>query len=265
MTVNQLQETPLLNPLLDFAGLPRFDAIVPSDVQPAISQLLDHCRALVARLSSDAVAATWADFAAPLGDGFEQLSRAWGIVGHVHSVNDVPAWRDAYNGMLPEVSRFYAEVGQNVKLFAKYKAIAGSAEYAGLSAAHRRVIENELRDFRLSGADLAEDSKPRFQAISEELAQLSAKFSENLLDATNAFAELVTDEAELAGLPDDARQAAREAAELEGKSGWKFTLHMPSYLPVMQYADSRRLRAAMYRRTRHALPNSAPPNSTIRR
>ena len=247
MTVNQLQETPLLNPLLDFAGLPRFDAIVPSDVQPAISQLLDHCRALVARLSSDAVAATWADFAAPLGDGFEQLSRAWGIVGHVHSVNDVPAWRDAYNGMLPEVSRFYAEVGQNVKLFAKYKAIAGSAEYAGLSAAQRRVIENELRDFRLSGAELAEDSKPRFQAISEELAQLSAKFSENLLDTTNAFAELVTDEAELAGLPDDARQAAREAAEQEGKSGWKFTLHMPSYLPVMQYADSRRLRAAMYR------------------
>jgi oligopeptidase A len=219
----------------------------PSDVQPAISQLLDHCRALVARLSSDAVAATWADFAAPLGDGFEQLSRAWGIVGHVHSVNDVPAWRDAYNGMLPEVSRFYAEVGQNVKLFAKYKAIAGSAEYAGLSAAQRRVIENELRDFRLSGAELAEDSKPRFQAISEELAQLSAKFSENLLDTTNAFAELVTDEAELAGLPDDARQAAREAAEQEGKSGWKFTLHMPSYLPVMQYADSRRLRAAMYR------------------
>ena len=115
------------NPLLDFSGLPRFAEITPGDVQPAVSLLLDRCRALVERLTSDEVTATWADFAAPLGDGFEHLSRAWGIVGHVHSVNDVPEWRDAYNRMLPEVSRFYAEVGQNLKLFAKYKAIAKNA------------------------------------------------------------------------------------------------------------------------------------------
>jgi oligopeptidase A len=216
-------------------------------VQPAISELLAQCRTLVERLTSDVVAATWADFAAPLGDGFERLSRAWGMVDHVHSVNDIPAWRDAYNGMLPEVSRFYAEVGQNLALFAKYKAIAESDEYTHLSPAQRRIIDHELRDFRLSGAELPVESKPRFQAIAEELAQLSARFSENLLDATNAFAEWVSDEAELAGLPDDARQAAREAAEADGKGGWKFTLHMPSYLPVMQYADSRRLRAALYR------------------
>ena len=242
MTAQDLQD----NPLLDFSGLPRFDALSPADVRPAISELLCRCRALVERLTSDEVAATWRDFAEPLSDGFEQLSRAWGIVGHVHSVNDVPEWRDAYHEMLPEVSRFYAEVGQNLKLFAKYRAIAGSAEYARLSAAQRRVVEHEVRDFRLAGAELPETDKPRFQAISEELAQLSAKFSENLLDATNAFAELVTDESELAGLPADARQAAREAAEQGGQSGWRFTLHMPSYLPVMQYADSRRLRAAMY-------------------
>ena len=235
------------NPLLDFSGLPRFAEITPGDVQPAVSLLLDRCRALVERLTSDEVTATWADFAAPLGDGFEHLSRAWGIVGHVHSVNDVPEWRDAYNRMLPEVSRFYAEVGQNLKLFAKYKAIATSSEYVRLSPAQRRVVEHEVRDFRLAGAELPAASKPRFQAISEELAQLSAKFSENLLDATNAFAEWVHDESDLAGLSDDARQAAREAAERDGKPGWKFTLHMPSYLPVMQYADSRRLRAAMYR------------------
>ncbi|MCP5249280.1 MAG: M3 family metallopeptidase [Candidatus Accumulibacter sp.] len=239
--------TPGDNPLLDFSGLPRFDAIAPSDVQPAISRLLDDCRALIERLTSDPRAATWDNFAAPLSDGLEPLSRAWGIVGHLHSVNDVPAWRDAYNRLLPEVTRFYAEVGQNLQLFARYKAIAESSEYAGLSAARRRIVDNELRDFRLAGAELPEDRKPRFQAIAEELSQLSAKFSENLLDATNAFTELVTDQAELAGLPDDVRQAAREAAASDGHSGWKFTLHMPSYLPVMQYADSRRLRAAMYR------------------
>ncbi len=235
------------NPLLDLSGLPRFDLLSPDHVQPAIGELLARCRSLIERLASDAVAATWADFAAPLTDGFEQLSRAWGIVGHVHSVNDIPAWREAYNQMLPEVSRFYAEVGQNLQLFAKYKAIAEGSEFATLSPAQQRVVEHEVRDFRLAGAELPAASKPRFQEISEELAQLAARFSENLLDATNAFSELVTDASELSGLPDDVREAAREAAGRDGTSGWKFSLHMPSYLPVMQYADSRRLRAAMYR------------------
>ena len=238
---------PRNNALLDFSGLPRFDAILPADVQPAIGLLLANNRALVERLTSDDVPATWNAFAAPLSDEIEQLSRAWGIVGHLHSVNDIPEWREAYNGMLPEVSRFFAELGQNLKLFAKYKAIRESAEYATLAQAQRKIVDNEIRDFRLSGAELPEDQKPRFQAISEELASLSAKFSENLLDATNALAQFVTDEAETAGIPDDVRQAAREAAEKDGKPGWKFTLHMPSYLPVMQYAESRDLRAAMYR------------------
>ncbi|MBP8215515.1 MAG: M3 family metallopeptidase [Propionivibrio sp.] len=237
----------MTNPLLDGSGLPRFDTIASSDVQPAITELLTQTRSLVERLTDDAVPARWTDFAAPLSDGIEHLSRAWGIVGHLHSVNDVPEWREAYNGMLPEVSRFYAELGQNLKLFAKYKAIRESSEYESLNTAQRKIIDNEVRDFRLSGAELPEDKKPRFQAISEELASLSAKFSENLLDATNAFAEIVTDEGELSGLPADAVQAAREAAEKESIAGWKFTLHMPSYLPVMQYADSRRLRAALYR------------------
>ena len=235
------------NALLDSSSLPRFDLITPGDVQPAITQLLGENRTLIEKLTSDSVPANWAEFAAPLADGIERLSRAWGIVSHLHSVNDVPEWREAYNNMLPEVSRFYAEIGQNLKLFAKYKAIRESQEFGALSPAQRKIVDNEVRDFRLSGAELPEDKKPRFQAIAEELASLSAKFSENLLDATNAFAEIVTDEAELAGLPDDVRQAAREAAEKDGKAGWKFTLLMPSYLPVMQYADNRRLRAAMYR------------------
>ena len=235
------------NALLDSSGLPRFDVIAPTDVKPAISELLAQSRELVERLCAENVPASWNAFAAPLADGIEQLSRAWGIVGHLHSVNDVPPWRDAYNAMLPEVSRFFAELGQNLQLFAKYQALRASVEYATLTTAQRKIIDNEIRDFRLSGAALPEAQKPRFQAISEELAQLSAKFSENLLDATNAFAEVVSDAAELAGLPDDVKQAAREAAQKDGLAGWKFTLHMPSYLPVLQYADSRRLRAALYR------------------
>jgi oligopeptidase A len=231
--------------LLDFSGLPRFDAVRPEHVTPAITELLAENRALLARLET--APATWADFAAPFFDGSERLSRAWGVVGHLHSVMDVPDWREAYNANLPEVTRFFAELGQNQHLFAQFKALKASPAYTRLSAAQQRVVEHEIRDFRLSGAELPEDVKPRFQAIQEELASLQAKFSENLLDATNAFAEIVTDAAELAGIPADVVEAARGAAEKDGKKGWKFTLHMPSYLPVMQYAESRRLREALYR------------------
>jgi oligopeptidase A len=233
------------NPLLDFSCLPRFDAIRPEHVKPAITELLAENRSLLARLET--APATWDDFAAPFFDGSERLSRAWGIVGHLHSVMDVPEWREAYNANLPEVTRFFAELGQNQHLFAQFKALKTSPGFTGLSTAQRRIVEHEIRDFRLSGAELPEAVKPRFQAIQEELAGLQAKFSENLLDATNAFAEIVTDETELAGIPADAVETAREAAEKAGIKGWKFTLHMPSYLPVMQYAESRRLRETLYR------------------
>jgi oligopeptidase A len=235
------------NPLLDFSDLPRFDLVRPEHVKPAIESLLTAGRELIARLTDDRTPATWNDFAGALAGGLEPFSRAWGVVGHLHSVNDVPAWREAYNEMLPEVSRFYAELGQNLKLFEKYKALRDSREYATLTREQKKVVDNEIRDFRLSGAELPEEQKPRFQAISEELSQLSAKFAENLLDATNAFAEVITDEARLAGLPDDIRQAARSAAEKAGVDGWRFSLQAPSYGPVMQYADDRELRARMYR------------------
>ncbi|NHC07018.1 M3 family metallopeptidase [Azonexus fungiphilus] len=232
--------------MLDFTDLPRFDLIQPEHVKPAITQLLADGRALVERLTDDATPATWADFAGALSDGLEGFGRAWGIVGHLHSVNDVPAWREAYNEMLPEVSRFYTELGQNLKLFDKYRALKKSAEYSTLTVAQRRIVDNEVRDFRLGGAELPEDQKPRFQAIMEELSQIAARFSENLLDATNAFAEIVSDESLLAGLPDYAKDAAREAAEKAGVAGWKFTLHAPSYGPLMQYAENRELRQRMY-------------------
>ncbi|QLQ24116.1 MAG: M3 family metallopeptidase [Dechloromonas sp.] len=235
------------NPLLDFSDLPRFDLVQPGHVKPAVESLLTAGRGLISRLIAETTPATWNDFAGALADGLEPLGRAWGIVGHLHAVNDVPAWREAYNEMLPEVSRFYAELGQNLKLFEKYKALRSSPEYATLSVEQRRVVDNEIRDFRLGGAELPDDLKPRFQAIMEELSQLSAKFAENLLDATNAFAEVIADPALLSGLPEDIRQAARDAADKAGVAGWKFTLHAPSYGPVMQYADNRDLRARMYR------------------
>jgi len=235
------------NPLLDFSDLPRFDLVQPGHVKPAVESLLAAGRELITHLTEEATPSTWKDFAGALADGLEPFGRAWGIVGHLHSVNDVPAWREAYNEMLPEVSRFYAEIGQNLKLFEKYKALRDSHEYATLTREQKKVVDNEIRDFRLSGAALPEDQKPRFQAISEELSQLSSKFAENLLDATNAFAEVITDEARLAGLPDDIRQAARSAAEKAGVDGWRFSLQAPSYGPVMHYADDRELRARMYR------------------
>jgi oligopeptidase A len=235
------------NPLLDFSSLPRFDAIQPEHVAPAITELLSRYQALIDELIARPEAPTWDGFAAPITDMGEQLGRAWGVVGHLHGVNDVPAWREAYNASLPEITRFYSSLGQNLALFAKYRALHDSPEYASLSPARQRILDNEVRDFRLSGAELPEEQKPRFKEIQEELALLSAKFSENVLDATNAFAEYVTDEALLAGLPDDSIEAARDAAQRDDREGWKFTLHMPSYLPVMQYADNRDLRARMYR------------------
>lgn len=236
-----------MNPLLDFTGLPRFADVTPEHVAPAIRQLLDENRALLARLEQPATPATWDDFVQPMTDAGERLGRAWGVVGHMHGVNDVPEWRETYNALLPEVTRFFAELGQNLTLFEKFKALAASPEYTRLSPVRQRIIDNEVRDFRLAGAELPADQKPRFQAIQEEFSALAAKFSENLLDATNAHAEWVTDEQRLAGLPDDVKAAARAAAEAEGKSGWKFTLRAPSYLPVMQYAADRDLRARMYR------------------
>ncbi|MBK6637555.1 MAG: M3 family metallopeptidase [Rhodocyclaceae bacterium] len=240
-----------MNPLLDFSGLPRFDLVAPEHVRPAIEALIAQSRATLARVLTEEVPATWDEFIVPMLDDGERLGRAWGMVGHLHSVNDVPVWRDAYNEMLPEVSSFYAELGQNLALFAKTRALADSPEYAALSAVRQRIIDKDLRDFRLSGAELPEDQKPRFKAIQEELSALAAKFSENLLDATNAHSEWITNEADLAGLPEDVKAAARAAAEKDDDSSkhalWKFSLHAPSYLPVMQYAENRELRNRMYR------------------
>jgi oligopeptidase A len=236
-----------MNPLLDFSGLPRFADIRPEHVAPAVEQLLAENRALVARLLADANAPTWDGFMQPLDDANERLSRAWGQVGHLNAVMNSPELREVYNANLPKVTQYYAELGQNHGLYEKVKAIRNSSAYPALSDARKQIIEHELRDFRLGGAELPEAQKARFLEIQEALSTLSSKFSDNVLDATNAYTWLVEDEADVAGLPEDDQQAAREAARETGKEGWLFTLKAPSYLPVMQYAHSRALRERMYR------------------
>jgi oligopeptidase A len=235
------------NPLLDLSGLPRFGAVTAPHIKPAIEALIADARQVVAGLAADPRGPTWENVVTPLDNVNERLSRAWGIVGHLNAVLNSPELREAYNGLLPAVTQYWTEIAQNETLYAKYKALKGGAEYARLSAAQQKALDNELRDFRLGGAELSSADKARFMAVQEELSSLMSIFNDHVLDATNAYAHYVVDEAELAGLPQDAIDAARVAAAKEGKPGWKLTLQAPSYMPVMQYADSQPLRARLYR------------------
>ena len=253
-----------MNPLLNFSGLPRFADFKIEHVAPAVDALLAECQAVTQRVCAEGTPATWHDFIEPLENANERLSRAWGQVGHLNAVMNSAALREVYNANLPKLTEYYTELGQNEKLFNKNKQLHSSAEYKTLSLAQQKIIENELRDFRLGGAELSAEKKARFKTICEALAKLSSRFSDNVLDATNAFAHFVTDEKGLAGLPDDTRAAAREAAEKDHQPDWKFTLHAPSYLPVMQYADDRALRELMYHAsaTRAAEFGNAELNNT---
>ncbi len=235
------------NPLLDFSGLPRYKSVRPEHVAPAIDHLLGENRDLIARLAGEGTPATWSDFAEPLEDANELLSRAWGAVAHLHAVDDNAAIRDAYNTSLPKVTQYRTELAQNLGLYTKFKALRAAKDFESLSRSRRAIVENALRDFRLGGAELEPEKKLRFAQIQEELAALEAKFSENVLDATNAFSAFMSDRQELSGIPEDVLQAAAEAARKDGREGWKFTLHAPSYGPLMQYAENRSLRESLYR------------------
>ncbi len=236
-----------MNPLLDLSGLPRFSDIRPEHVTPAIEQLLAENRGLLAALIADAAPPTWDGFVVPMEDANERLSRAWGQVSHLHSVADAPELREAYNANLPRITEYYADLGQNEGLFGKFKSLRASRDFQSLSAPRRKIVDNELRDFRLGGAELAENDKARFKAIQEELAGLGAKFEENILDATNAWVRWIEDPAELAGVPDDVLQMFREAAQADGKTGYKLSLRAPSYMPILQFCDNRALREDLYR------------------
>jgi oligopeptidase A len=235
------------NPLLDFSGLPRYGAIRPEHVAPAVDELLAQNRALIAGLTTEDGPVSWEAFAEPLEMANDRLGRAWGAVTHLHAVNDSAAIRDAYNANLPKITRYYTEIAQNLGLYQRFKALRASRDFEGLSTARRRIVDNSLRDYRLGGAELPSDKKARFAEIQEELAALETKFSENILDATNAFSESIAERAELTGLPEDVLRAAEEAARKDGQTGWKFTLHAPSYGPVMQHAENRALRERFYR------------------
>ena len=234
------------NPLLDFSGLPRFAAVAPAHVRPAIDHLIHECRSVVHAMGNSSEAPTWENFVVPLDDVTERLARAWNVASHLNAVVNSPDLRDAYNGTLPMVTQFWTELSQDARLFAKYKALRSDGAWANLDQARKQSLDNTLRDFRLGGAELPEGQKARFAAVEDELSTLMATFNDNVLDATNAYGYFIDDESELTGLPADVIAAARTAAEKDGKPGWKLTLHAPCYVPVMQYADSRALRERLY-------------------
>ena len=235
------------NPLLDFSGLPRFSILRAADVAPAMDTLIAEGNATIERLAASDQAPTWEGFVELLDDANERLSRAWSQVSHLNAVMNAPDLRDAYNAALPKVTQFFAVQGQDQRLHAGFKALRASPAFESFPRARRQFIDNQLRDFRLGGAELPPPHKARFLAVQEELAKLASRFQDNVLDATNAGGLYVTDETELTGVPADVKQTAREAAQKEGREGWKLTLHMPSYMPVMQYADHHGLRERMYR------------------
>ncbi|MCC2970985.1 M3 family metallopeptidase [Massilia sp. IC2-476] len=235
------------NPLLDFSGLTRFDLVKPEHVTPAIEQLIKQAADVVTQLEAPSDSVTWDSFVIPLEEATERLGRAWGVVNHLNHVADTPELRATYNENQPKVTEFWTSLGQNEALFAKYKQLRAGSEYESLSPARKRIVENALRDFRLGGAELPEDKKERFAEIQEQQAATSTRFSQNVLDATNDYKLLVENEEELSGIPDDVKAAARASAEQEGKAGWQFTLHFPSYYPVLQFCDNRALRETIYR------------------
>ena len=235
------------NPLLDFSGLPRFDRIRPEHVAPALDTLLAQARKVVASIAGDSGPATWEAVAEPLADALDGIDRAWGAVRHLNAVVSTPELRDAYHASLPKVTAFHADLAQHPGLYARFKALAAAPSFPALDEAKRRAVENELRDFRLGGAELPAAEQSRLKALHEEMSELAARFDDNLLDATNAWCLYIASEAELAGLPAATLAEARAAAAAVGREGYKLTLHMPCYLPVMAYADNRELRARMHR------------------
>jgi len=243
----------LQNPLLDFSDAPLFDRIQPEHVSPAVDALLADAQAALDKVTASDFPANWNGISAVLDVATEKLGRAWGAVSHLNAVADTPELRAAYNAALPVITEFYTRLGADERLYAKYKAIDASS----LNAEQKQAHKNAMRNFVLSGAELVGLNKERFAKIQERQAELSQKFSENALDATDAFAYYAT-ESELAGVPQDVLQTARELAKAEDKDGYKLTLKMPSYLPVMQFATSSALREVLYRAYSTRASDQAP-------
>jgi len=234
------------NPLLEMAGLPPFSKIKPEHVEPALDALLAESRQAVEDLLAATTEYSWDNLVQPLEEMEERLGRVWSPVSHMNSVVNSDELREAYNACLPKLSDYGTEMGQHEGLYQAFKQIAGSADYAALDAAQKKIIDNAMRDFRLSGIDLPKDKQDRYKEIMQEQSGLTSKFGENVLDATNAWKVQITDESRLSGLPESALGMARQIAEREEQDGWVFNLEYPSYLPVMTYADDRELRREVY-------------------
>ena len=230
------------NPLLDFSDLPVFDAIEPSDIASALDVLLANAEKALETVTAPDYPANWSEISSVLDVSVEKLSRAWGAVNHLHSVADSPELRAAYTEALPRVTAFYTRMGADERLYAKYKAIAP----ASLNAEQKRAHTLAVRNFVLSGAELTGLEKKRFAEIQERMADVSQKFSENVLDATDQWSLLVTTE-ELAGVPADILEMTKANAEKAGLQGYQLSLKMPCYLPIMQFAHSSVLREKLYR------------------
>lgn len=236
----------MTNPLLTMDSLPPFSQIQPDQVQPAVTQAIVDCKQKIEDVLAQKEPHTWDSLIAPLEEVNDRLSRIWSPISHLNAVQNSEALRAAHDACLPLLSEFQTYVGQHEGLYQAYLALSESDDFPRLDDAQRKEILNTLRDFRLSGIGLPAEAQQRYGEIQARLSELSSRFSNNVLDATQGWHKLVTDEAELAGLPASAQAAARQMAELKGKEGWLFTLDIPSYLPVMMYADSRALRAELY-------------------
>lgn len=234
------------NPLLSMTGLPPFQHIKPEHVEPALKALIKSNREHVEKLLKENETYTWDNFIQPLEDMDDRLGRMWSPVSHMNSVVNSDALRDAYNDCLPLLSEYSTEMGQNVELYQAYQSVKDSEEFSRLDGTQQKIINNALRDFHLSGIDLADDKKKRFREIRQKLSKLTSKYEENILDATQAWTKQITDEKDLTGLPESALAMAKQAAVAKELDGWLFTLNFPSYYAVVSYADDRALREEMY-------------------
>ncbi|MCY1205333.1 Oligopeptidase A [compost metagenome] len=239
-----MSQNPLLAPVSDLVD---YAAVKPGHIVPAVEELLGVARQAVDLAAAPALAPTWEAVVEPLDTASERLWRAWSVAGHLNAVVNTPELREAYNAALPLVTEFSTWVGLHEGLYKQYQRLAAAPDFASWPPVRRRIVEMALRDFRLSGVELQGADRERYAAISDREAQASQKFSENVLDSIDAWSLTIEDESRLAGIPADVRAAARAAAEEDGKPGWKLTLKMPCYLPVMQYAQDRALREALYR------------------
>ena len=234
------------NPLIALEGLPPFSKIKPEHIVDALKAAIDHCRETIDEVLKQPTY-SWDNFVLPLEEADDKLARMWSPVSHMHSVVNSEALRKAYDECLPLISEYSTFVGQHQGLYEAYKAIKDSDDFAQLTLAQQTSIDNALRDFQLSGIALAPEQQKRFGEISARLSELASKFGNNVMDATQAWHKHITDESELAGLPESALALAAHTAEAKGLDGWVFTLDIPSYLPLMTYADNQALREEAYR------------------